>query len=232
MAKHSDDATTSSIEARRDAAAELGQALRETIMALVASEVSDADLLDAASRARQITELLGRSVRPLNQVAAIDDLVTGIRSFSPVVGRANPMAPPLQFSPQGDGVISFTMLDRRFEGPPGYVHGGITALLFDEALGRAAASADRWGMTASLSVQYSGAVPLDAELVITARVSASDGRKTALEGWIALASDPEKHLASASGLFIQPRHDTHAKYFGSLVDGDGTPMTEAIGIYE
>lgn len=225
-------AKTTSIDLRREAVAELGKALREAIVALVATEVSNDDILAAASTAREISELLARASRPLKKLASIDDLQSGVRFFSPIVGPGNPMAPPLQFRSLNDGIVSHATLDRRFEGPAGFVHGGITALIFDEALGRAAAHALRWGMTASLTVDYRQAVPLDTPLEITARVTSKDGRKTTLEGVIALASAPGIHLASAHGLFIQPRQEKHAEYFGDLVDSNGEPASGNFGVFE
>lgn len=232
MARHAEVAKTSSIDLRREAVAELGQALREAIVALVATEVSDADIRAAAASAREISALLSQVSRPLKQLASIDDLQAGVRFFSPIVGPGNPMAPPLQFRALRDGIVSRTTLDRRFEGPAGFVHGGITALIFDEALGRAAAHARRWGMTASLTVDYRRAIPLDVPLEIIARVTGTEGRKTMLEGTLALVSAPEIHLATATGLFIQPREEKHAEYFGDLVDASGEPASGNFGVFE
>lgn len=212
---------------RRVRVIELGQAVREVLVAVAATEVDVDVLADASAAARSISAQLSAVQRPLKQVATTDDLAASERFFSPVSGQGNPMSPPLVFEHSGspaDGsgsVRATTSLDRRFEGPPGFVHGGITALLFDEALGYAVKNAGRWGMTAALTVSYRTALPLDVPFTISAHVVGIDGRKTHAEASICLASAPSVAVANCTALFIQPRDDTYEKYFGALVDDSG-----------
>ena len=60
----------------------------------------------------------------------------GHLDFSPVVGRANPLAPPLTLRVDTiDGraaVIGDATFGAAYEGPPGHVHGGLVAAAFDE----------------------------------------------------------------------------------------------------
>jgi acyl-coenzyme A thioesterase PaaI-like protein len=210
---------------QRAAVADLGLALREVIVAQAANEVSPANLAEAASLARQITSLLSGNRRELTQVASVDSLPDAIRYFSPVTGLGNPMSPPLVFGREGDTVVVRATLDRRFEGPPGFVHGGVTGLMLDEVLGQAGTQAGRWGMTAFLNITYRRALPLDTELEFTAHIDWIDGRKTHAVGGIALASDPSVLHVEAEALFIEPHEERQARYFGDLRDLDGTPQS-------
>src|SRR3954466_8016484 len=63
---------------------------------------------------------------------------------SPVVGMANPIAPPVRIESGGPRTIVMHILfGSAYEAPPGSVHGGVVAATFDEVL----------GMTQSLSGQ-------------------------------------------------------------------------------
>jgi acyl-coenzyme A thioesterase PaaI-like protein len=217
--------TSDQIHRQRAAVADLGSALREAIVAQVANEVSPANLAEAAKLARQITSLLSGGRRDLTQVASVDSLPEAIRYFSPVTGLGNPMSPPLVFGREGDKVVVMATLDRRFEGPPGFVHGGVTGLMLDEVLGQAGTQAGRWGMTAFLNIKYRRALPLDTELEFTAHIDWIDGRKTHAVGGIALASDPSVLYVEAEALFIEPHEERQANYFGDLRDLEGTPQS-------
>jgi acyl-coenzyme A thioesterase PaaI-like protein len=210
---------------QREAVANLGSALREVIVAQAANEVSPENLAEAARLARRITSLVSGNVRELSQVASVDSLPDAIRYFSPVTGLGNPMSPPLVFAYEGESVVVRTTLDRRFEGPPGFVHGGVTSLLLDEVLGQAGTQAGRWGMTAFLNVTYRHALPLDTELELTSHIDWTEGRKTHVRGAIALASDPSVPHVEAEALFIEPRQEKQERYFGDLRDLGGVPQS-------
>ena len=217
--------TSDAILRRRAAVANLGSALREVLVAQAANEVSLDHLADATALAREITALLSENPRDLTRVASVDSLPDAIRYFSPVTGLGNPMSPPLVFGRDGDSVVARTSLDRRFEGPPGFVHGGVTGLLLDEVLGQAGTRAGRWGMTAYLTITYRRALPLDTELLLASTIDWFEGRKTHVVGTIALASDPTVPYVHAEALFIEPREERQERYFGELRDLDGAPQS-------
>ncbi|UFS58133.1 PaaI family thioesterase [Subtercola endophyticus] len=214
------------LERRRTAALDLADALRRANIVVTSVDATAQQLASAAVAVRGAIDGLGDVVRPLTEVSPFDDLAEGKRFFSPVIGAGNPMAPPLTFETTPEGVEARGAFDRRFEGPPGFVHGGISALIFDELLGTAMARAGRWGMTAQLTVDYRRALPLDTELTMKAAVSSTEGRKTWIEGSIAVSSQPDVVFATASALFIQPRQATREQYFGSLVDANGASLTD------
>ena len=73
-----------------------------------------------------------------------------------MTGVGSALAPPLVVRRDGDGVVGEATLGLAYEGPPGFVHGGMSALLMDQLLGSAAAAAGLWGMTAHLELDYRG----------------------------------------------------------------------------
>lgn len=101
---------------------------------------------------------------------------------SPMLGRANPLAPPLAMWADGDVMRGRATFGAAYEGPPGCVHGGYVAAAFDEVLGSTQSLAGRPGMTARLTVNYRSPTPLHTELTFESRVTGVDGRKTYTEG--------------------------------------------------
>jgi acyl-coenzyme A thioesterase PaaI-like protein len=132
-------------------------------------------------------------------------------AFSPVSGRSNPMAPPLQLRvvsgrPRDDvdvehHVAGDVTFGPAYEGPPGHVHGGLLAAMFDELLGFAQLGP---GFTAYLHVNYRQPTPLNRALSVTAWVDRVEGRKRFIRGECHLDG---ALLTDAEGLFVGPRDD-------------------------
>jgi acyl-coenzyme A thioesterase PaaI-like protein len=203
------------------AATDLGAALRELIETSVTTTVPAAEVRAAAELVRQVTERLAVARRPVSQLPALDDLTMGRRVFNPVTGTGNAMAPPLHVRRDGDGVKAEATLGVAYEGPPGFVHGGMSALLMDQLLGSAAAAAGLWGMTAHLELDYRGPLPLETRLVLRAGVVESEGRKSVITGTVAPADDPDRVLVEARGVFVMPRPEKLKDYFGGITDASG-----------
>jgi acyl-coenzyme A thioesterase PaaI-like protein len=124
----------------------------------------------------------------------------GVTRHDPVTGPENALAPPLPLTGQPDGSISgTTTLGMPYQGPPGFVHGGISALLLDHTLGVANHWAGPSGMTAELTLRYHRTTPLFEPLTVTGRQVSVDGRKIRAEGTIAAGGEV---CVSAQGLFI------------------------------
>jgi acyl-coenzyme A thioesterase PaaI-like protein len=203
------------------AAIDLGSALRNLIETSVTTTVPAAEVRAAAELVRQVTERLAVARRPASQLPALDDLTTGRRVFNPVTGLGNGLAPPLLVRREGDGVVAEATLGVAYEGPPSFVHGGMSALLMDQLLGSAAAAAGLWGMTAHLELDYRGPLPLEKKLLLRAGVAENEGRKSVITGTIALADDPDRVLVEARGVFVMPRPEKVEAYFGSITDAAG-----------
>jgi acyl-coenzyme A thioesterase PaaI-like protein len=119
-----------------------------------------------------------------------------------VVGLRNPVAPPLVVECDSAGRAGAAFhLGAAYEGPPGLVHGGVSALVLDQMLGEAAGAGGRPGMTASLTLTYRRATPLG-DLRAEAWIERTEGIKTWARGHL---SDGDGVTVEAEGLFILPR---------------------------
>lgn len=116
-------------------------------------------------------------------------------------GQANPVGLHLQFSKSANGGIhSDAIVSDHYEGPPGYLHGGIIATLLDEAMSKANRAQGVTAMTRHMQVEYLRPVPSGAPIRIHGRVTRSEGRKHWTEANI--QNSEGEVLASATGLFI------------------------------
>ena len=118
---------------------------------------------------------------------------------SPMLGRANPLAPPIVLWDEGDVMHGRATFGAAYEGPPGCVHGGFVAAAFDEVLGSAQSLGGRPGMTGRLTVHYRSPTPLRTELSFTGKVVQVEGRKTFTHGTVHAG---DRLCAEAEGLFI------------------------------
>lgn len=193
-------------DAARLAARRLADELR-AITALLLETSAPAELLDdlvgEAGRLRErLAAAPGGRVRRRMQSepeapANYEEPV--FRDTSPLIGLANPVAPPLRLSLEGEAVRGICVFGRAYEGPPGHVHGGFIAAAFDELLGATQALTEHPGMTGRLTVRYRRPVPLQREVVFTGRLLRVEGRKILTEA--TLTVDGVLH-AEAEGLFV------------------------------
>lgn len=122
-----------------------------------------------------------------------------------VVGLRNPIA-RLALADRivwtENGATASFHLNALYEGPPGLVHGGVSALLLDQLLGEAAASGGNPGMTARFELQYRRPTPLG-DLSMEGWVISSDDTKTVARGHL---QDPDGNVTvEAEALFVVPR---------------------------
>jgi acyl-coenzyme A thioesterase PaaI-like protein len=207
------------------AATDLGGALRDLVEASVTTTVPAAEVRAAADLVRQVTERLVVARRPVWQLSELDDPASGTRVFNPVPGVASALAPPLRLRRVGDGLVGEVTLGVAYEGPPSFVHGGMSALLMDQVLGDTAGAFGVWGMTAHLELDYRRPLPVGEPLLLRGRVAESDGRKSQIVGTIAVRATPEDILVEARGLFVTPRREKLEAYFGGITDASGAHRT-------
>lgn len=124
----------------------------------------------------------------------------GVTRHDPVTGPENAIAPPLHLRGCDDGSVEGRVtLGLPYQGPPGCVHGGISALLLDHTLGVANHWAGDSGMTGTLTLRYHRPTPLFVELTVRGRQESVEGRKIRTVGEI--VADGEV-CVSADGLFV------------------------------
>ena len=203
------------------AVTELGTALRDLVDASVLTTVPAGELRAAAADARAVTERLAAARRPATQLPVLDDPLVFRRVYNPVSGVGSALAPPVTIRRVEGGVVAEATLEAAYEGPPGYVHGGMSSLLMDQLLGSAAIAAGLWGMTVRLELDYRRPVPLSTPLSLRAQVTETAGRKCVVTGTIATAAAPDRTLVEACGVFVMPREELHADYFGAITDASG-----------
>jgi acyl-coenzyme A thioesterase PaaI-like protein len=203
------------------AVTELGTALRELVDASVLTTLPADQLRAAAADARAVTARLAAAQRPVTQLPVLDDPLVFRRVYNPVSGVGSALAPPVRIRRVEGGVVGEALLGPAYEGPPGYVHGGMSSLLMDQLLGSAAIAAGLWGMTVRLEVDYRRPVPLSTPLTMRAQVTEAAGRKCVVTGTIATAAAPDRTLVEARGVFVMPREEARADYFGTITDASG-----------
>jgi acyl-coenzyme A thioesterase PaaI-like protein len=122
---------------------------------------------------------------------------------SPLIGLANPLAPPISLQVTGkDTVLGEVTFASAYEGPPGHVHGGFVAAAFDEVLGYVQSLSGAPGMTGTLTIRYRKPTPLHTPLRFEARYLRTEGRKVFTEA--KLLADGVL-CAEAEGLFVSMR---------------------------
>jgi acyl-coenzyme A thioesterase PaaI-like protein len=136
--------------------------------------------------------------------------------YSPVTGLGSPLAPPMRITPADGGVAGTCVLGIAHEGPPGYGHGGMSAMLLDELMGWACAAAGTPGMTVSLQLRYHRPVPLQTPLRVYARVTGAEDRKISVAGAITTEEDLSTVLVAADGVFVSPDPARAGALFPSL----------------
>jgi len=122
--------------------------------------------------------------------------------LNPLAGLSNPIAPPLNGWIEGNKALATCECGWAYEGPPGSVHGGFVAAIFDQFLGMAQLLGDQPGMTAYLTTSYHNRTPLNTELKLEGSLISTEGRKTIMRGEMFANG---VLTASCEGLFVQPR---------------------------
>ncbi len=188
---------------RRKEAHRLAAAMRRVIDHLVQVAAPEKDLAAAADALERYAERLSRypvsrTYEGFAEVANAGD-THAFFDHSPLIGMANPLAPPIRLAVIGDRVEGHATFGVPYEGPPGHVHGGFLAAAFDEVLGMAQSLTGNPGMTGTLTIRYRRPTPLLKELVFEASVDRVEGRKIFTRGTVSCDGTV---TAEAEGIFI------------------------------
>jgi acyl-coenzyme A thioesterase PaaI-like protein len=182
---------------------DLAERTRAFMDAALLTEVDADEVAEVADALDVLTRRLGKTARTGAHGVEIgaDGRMRNVGNA--VVGVRNPIAPPLHVHRSAEGrARSSFRLGALYEGPPGLVHGGISALILDQVCGEAAAAAGAPGMTGRLVLRYRRPTPLG-DLSAEAWVDRVEGPKTTVLG---VLRDPEGNpCVEAEGLFVLPR---------------------------
>lgn len=181
----------------------LATAMRRVIEHLVTSDAPEEELraaADALERYADRLETHPRRVTPFGFSESANAGDVGAHfDYSPMIGPANPLAPPIELHTEGDVAIGRATFGSAYEGPPGCVHGGMVAAAFDEVLGYTQSMTGSPGMTGTLTTRYRRPTPLHVELRFEGRVLRVEGRKIFTEARVWAG----EHLcAEAEGIFV------------------------------
>jgi acyl-coenzyme A thioesterase PaaI-like protein len=181
--------------------APLAEAVRELIDATIRTQADDELVAQARNAIQAATEsLLSQGTRPAGVSYRVDDRPVPLGNA--VIGQCNPIAPPVVVQHEGDGRCwSEFVLGPAYEGPPGLVHGGVSALVLDHMLGEAASGGlTKPLFTGTITVKYLRGTPLG-PLRSEAWIERAEGVKAYARGHI---SDSAGVTVEADGVFIMP----------------------------
>lgn len=188
--------------AARPEAVRLAEAVRRLAAAAVVTPASDDDLAAGADQLEALaTRLEAGAAR-----SRFDGLPTdadGRQPFPlsthPLLGDANPLAPPVEVEAVDGVVHGRARYSPAYEGLAGRLHGGYVAAAFDVVLGFAAALTGHAAVTGTLTVKYVRPIPLEADLLYVADPGRVEGRKLLVQG--RLLADGEV-VSEAEAVFI------------------------------
>jgi acyl-coenzyme A thioesterase PaaI-like protein len=130
--------------------------------------------------------------------------------LNPIIGACNPTRPDVQLRYADGEVVGTATFTRRFTGPPGFTHGGISAMLADQIVAVTGGAVGTRCITKALHVRFRRPLPLDEpielwgvcdlsdETNITARYTMTAGGEVAVEGTAELV--PFTRLAERNDL--------------------------------
>jgi len=118
-------------------------------------------------------------------------------------GGANPRGMKLTFEQDdaGQRIHGRFRLGAEYCGGPGFIHGGIIAVLLDEAMGKVSRFRQVRAVTAELVIEYLKFVGVDEDLIVEAREMERNGRVLQRTGEIRNAGG--ELLARGRGRFVE-----------------------------
>lgn len=184
----------------------LADSLRRALQHAATSTAADDVVARAADLIEQAVTILepgphGRGYHGSAE-GSVGGVPHGFTSHSPVTGPLNAVASVVTLSSSATEVVAEVTYGDAYEGPPGHLHGGFVAAIFDEVLGFAQALSGAPGMTGKLEITYRSPTPLHTPLRVVGRFDRIDGRKIFTSGTIHADG---RLCAEATGLFISVR---------------------------
>ncbi len=196
-------ASHGALSPRRQELKDLADATRDLIDRLVATDAPSDVIVAATIEVRSAAERFAGhhqgTLYGFSEMATAGGERDPLYDHSPLIGIANPLAPPMQIEEVDGIVVASATFGQAYEGPPGCVHGGYVAAAFDELLGATQALSGAPGMTGTLAIRYESPTPLHTELRYEGRLTGVERRKIFVEG-ACYAGD--RLTATAKGIFI------------------------------
>lgn len=156
-------------QVRRDGTEKLAVAVRELADAVAETGV-DRTTLDEVTGALQ---LLTHRLRQQTEDDAYSGLVIkpvdysvpeGPMPLNPIIGACSPVRPDVELRFADGEIVGRASLTKRFVGPPGFAHGGISAMLADQIVSASPMAIGARTITKSLRLDYLRPLPLDEDV--------------------------------------------------------------------
>lgn len=189
----------------------LAEALRQLSEACVVGALDAAALDDASVRVEGLVASLGDATFTARDAFADGSYHTQPGHWidrSALVGRCNPVAPPMRFEFVDGRSIATCTLGHRHGGAPGIAHGGIVAAAFDQLMGHCATMHGVGGLTTTLTIKFRKPTPLLVPLRFEAWLAQKVGPFATFE---AASYGGDRALGSATGVFklLEPGKAAH-----------------------
>lgn len=177
--------------------------VRALIEAVLRTDVGPSAIEAARADIQAVTDALRRRRQDAEQVVRQSVDGRPVVWNNAVIGLRNAIAPPLSMRRDAATSRCWTdfHLNAAYEGPPGWAHGGVCALVLDHVLGEAASEGlTKPLFTGTLTLRFVRGTPLG-DLHAEAAVERVDGVKTFVSGHL---SDNDGVTVEAEGIFITP----------------------------
>jgi len=129
-------------------------------------------------------------------------------------GHQNPIGLRLTFERDGHEVVARYEPRPEDQGFPGMMHGGLVAVLLDEAMGWAMYIDRIFAVTAKMETRYRRTATLDTPLEARARLVRASGRRLTVEGRVRTADGVD--IADAQALFVRMSPAQEAEALAAL----------------
>jgi acyl-coenzyme A thioesterase PaaI-like protein len=202
--------------ARRQATEQLAVSIRAMADAAAETAVEPSVLDDVRAQIDEIAARLRAAVHEGAYSGLVEQpvdftVVDGPMPLNPIVGRCNPTRPDVDLRFADGEVVGTARFTRRFTGPPGLTHGGISAMLADQIVALTGGAVGTRSITKALHVRFRRPLPLGEPIElwgvcemdedgvpVSARYTMTVGGNVAVEGTAELV--PFTRLAETNDL--------------------------------
>jgi acyl-coenzyme A thioesterase PaaI-like protein len=199
---HFVDVPTTHVDRWEAESTPVADAARRLNEALIRTRADGAELAAIATELQALTARLEATAHPGPAGVRFNGEGRSWEWGNAAVGLRNVVAPPLltEFT-STESVRGEAVLGVAYEGPPGMVHGGVSALLLDQVMGKTASRHHtQFTFTGTLTLKYLTPLPLG-PVEVLGRIARQEGRKVFVEATI---GPPGTVSVAADGIFIQP----------------------------
>ena len=192
----------------------VAEVLRRLGLTCLRSDVGVEELGSVIEKLEEVDQVLAAKFGPTFYEALADGRWEADQGHyadrNPLVGLCNAISPPLYLEQDGERTIGKLVFDFRFEGAPGYVHGGLISAVFDQLFGSVMIGSEQPAMTGELSVRYDRPTPLNVELLLEGQIVGQEGKRVFCKGTL---SAEGKVLANADCTMVLINNERLQKIF-------------------